>query len=64
MVLDAEGHVVLAGTAPPVEDGTFQIDFEGKLAAGRYTAVAEITVNGNAMNADIHRIPVLIAPVP
>ena len=64
MVLDVDGNVVLAGTASPVEDGTFQLDFEGKLAAGRYTAVAEITVNGNAMNADIHRIPVRIAPVP
>jgi hypothetical protein len=64
MVLDAEGKVVLAGTASPVEDGTFQIAFEGKLAGGSYTAVAEITVNGNAMNADIHRIPVRVAPVP
>jgi len=64
MVLDAEGKVVLAGTATPAEDATFQMDFDGKLAAGRYTAVAEITVNGNAMNADIQRIPVRIAPVP
>ena len=64
MVLDADGNVVLAGTASPVEDRTFQIDFEGKLAAGRYTAVAEITVNGNAMNAGIQRIPVRVAPVP
>ena len=64
MVLDAEGKVVLAGTASPVEDGTFQIAFEGKLAAGSYTAVAEITVNGNAMNADIHRIPVRVGSVP
>jgi hypothetical protein len=64
MVLDGDDKVVLAGTVSPVEDGTFQIAFEGKLAAGSYTAVAEITVNGNAMNADIHRIPVRVAPVP
>ena len=61
MVVDTEGTVVLAGTAPPAEDATFRMDFDGKLPAGRYTAVAEITVNGNAMNADIQRIPVLIS---
>ena len=60
MVLDTEGNVVLAGTATPAEDATFQMDFVRKLPAGRYTAVAEITVNGNAMNADIQRIPVVI----
>ena len=61
MVLDAEGNVVLAGTSTPAEDATFQMSFDGKLPAGRYTAIAEITVNGNAMNADIQRIPVLIS---
>jgi hypothetical protein len=61
MVLDTEGNVVLAGTATPAEDATFQMNFDGKLPAGRYTVVAEITVNGNAMNADIQRIPVVIS---
>jgi len=64
MVLDAEGKVVLAGTATPAEDATFKMDFDGKLAAGRYTAVVEITANGNAMNAEIRRIPMHVAPVP
>ena len=64
MVLDSEGHVVLAGTATPAENSTFQMVFAGKLASGRYTMVAQITVNGNAMNADIQRIPVRVRPVP
>jgi len=64
MVLDSEGNVVLAGTATPSENATFQMVFAGKLAAGSYTMLAQITVNGNAMNADIQRIPVHVAPVP
>jgi hypothetical protein len=63
MVLDAEGKVVLAGTATPSEDATFQMEFDGRLAAGRYTAFVEIAVNGNTMNADIQRIPVRIGNV-
>jgi hypothetical protein len=64
IVLDAEGKVVLAGTATPSEDATFQMDFDGRLAAGRYTAVVEITENGNTMNADIQRVPLRVGPVP
>jgi hypothetical protein len=37
------------------------VDLKGKLAPGRYTVFAEIIVNGNAMNAEIQRIPVLIS---
>lgn len=62
MVLDAQGNAVLAGIAAPSADATFQMNFDGKLGAGRYTVVAEITVNGNEMNADIRRIPLLVAP--
>lgn len=64
VVMDAEGRVVLAGLAPLADDATFQVDLNGKLAAGRYTMLAEINVNGNAMNADIRRIDVLISPGP
>ncbi len=64
MVLDSEGHVVLAGTATAAENATFQVVFAGKLAPGLYTMLAEITVNGNAMNADIQRIPVRVRLVP
>jgi hypothetical protein len=64
MVVDDKGHVVLAGLATLADDATFQVDLNGRLAAGRYTAVAEITVNRNAMNAEIRRIPVSISSTP
>ncbi len=64
VVMDTEGRVVLAGLAPLADDATFQVSFNGKLAAGRYTMRAEINVNGNAMNADIRRIDVLISSSP
>ena len=62
MVVDASRRVVLAGTAPLGADGTFVIDFAGRLAPGSYTISALIAVNGNAMNADIAGIPLSIAP--
>jgi hypothetical protein len=40
------------------------VELDGMLAAGRYTIVALIAVNGNVMNADIHRIPVVISSSP
>jgi len=43
---------------------TFQVGLKGKLAPGRYTALAAIIVNGNAMNAEIERIPVVISSNP
>ena len=64
MVMDAEGRVVLAGFAAPTEDATFHLNLNGKLAAGRYTMLAEINVNGNAMNAEIQSIDVLISATP
>ncbi|MDO8533341.1 MAG: hypothetical protein Q7S17_01175 [Xanthobacteraceae bacterium] len=64
VVMDDEGRVVLAGTAPLADDLTFQADLNGKLAAGRYIMAALIAVNGNVMNADIHRIPLLISSNP
>jgi hypothetical protein len=60
MIQDAEGNVVLAGTVDPADDRTFRIEFGDRLAAGRYTAVVEITVDGNAANAQIRRIPLEI----
>ena len=64
MVLDAQGNAALAGIATPSADGTFRMNFDGKLGAGRYTVVAEITVNGNETNADIQRIPLVVTPGP
>jgi len=57
VVTDAEGRVALAGTAPLGTDASFQIDLKDRLSPGHYTLSALIAVNGNAMNAEIHRIP-------
>ena len=64
VVMDDIGRVVLAGAVAVADDSTFQIDFDGKLATGRYTMVALIAVNGNVMNADIRNIPVVISSGP
>jgi hypothetical protein len=62
VVLDDKGGVVLAGIAASDDEVTFQIDLNGKLAAGDYTIMALIAVNGNTMNAAIRRIPARIVP--
>ena len=60
MVVNGKGEVALAGIARPQEDQTFRIELDGKLASGHYTVMVEIVVNGNAMNPEIERIPVVI----
>jgi hypothetical protein len=60
VVVDADGHVALAGSALPQDDLTFAIDLDDHLPPGQYTVTAEILVNGNAMNPQIERIPVVI----
>jgi len=60
-VMDGSGRVALAAVARPGDDATFRVDLKGKLAPGRYTVLAAIIVNGNAMNAEIERIPVVIS---
>ncbi len=64
VITDGEGRVALAGSAPPGPDGRFRIDLRARLpsASGGYTVSALIAVNGNTMNAEIHRMP-LSAPV-
>jgi hypothetical protein len=64
VVLNADGRVVLTGAARPREDLTFQIDFDGKLPPGQYNVMVEIIVNGDAMNAQIEQIPVVIGGGP
>ncbi len=59
MVIDDKDRVVLAGVAPLGQDATFRIDLGGRLPAGRYTMLAVIAVNGNVMNPDIRRIPIM-----
>ena len=60
-VIDDASRAVLAGVARPTEDASFRIDVLGKLAPGAYTVLAEIVVDGNAMNAEVRRIPLLVS---
>jgi hypothetical protein len=60
MVRDGDRRIVLTGVSRPREDLTFAIELDDRLPAGQYTVIAEILVNGNAMNAEIERIPVVI----
>jgi hypothetical protein len=59
-VLDEQGRVVTAGVVRPGDDAAFDVNLEAKLSPGRYTMLAMITVNENAMNAEIRRIPVFV----
>ena len=60
VVVDSDGRVALVGTALPQDDLTFAVELDDRLPPGRYTVMAEILVNGNAMNPEIERIPVVI----
>jgi hypothetical protein len=63
LVLDAGGRAVYAGAVMPGDDATFEVDLApAKLPGGRYELLAEILVDRNAMNAEIRRVPVSIAP--
>jgi hypothetical protein len=64
LATDSDGRVVLAGQVPLGADAAFQIDLAGKLPPGSFTLAAQIIVNGNAMNAEIRRIPIEIASTP
>jgi hypothetical protein len=61
VVVDEASRVVLEGNAPLGDARAFQIDFTGRLPPGRYTMFVTIAPNGNMMNAEIRRVPVLIA---
>ena len=58
LVTDGEGRVVLAGQVSVSADASFSLDFSSKLPSGHFTLIAQIIVNGNAMNAEIQRIPI------
>ena len=64
VVTDSAGRVVLAGKIPLGADADFHLDLSGKLQPGRFVLSAQIIVNGNAMNADIRRIPVFMSSNP
>lgn len=57
VVVDGEGKATMAGLARPGDNATFSVAIDGKLLEGNYTLLAEIVVNGNAMNAEIQRFP-------
>jgi hypothetical protein len=63
-VIDGAGRVVLAGTVTAGDDATFRLPLDAGLAPGSYTVLAEIVVNGNAVSADIRRIPLVVAAKP
>jgi hypothetical protein len=66
IVTGGDGRVALAGTATPGPDGRFRIDLKDGLppALAGYTLAMLIAVNGNTMNAEIHRMPLSAAPKP
>jgi hypothetical protein len=55
ILTDAQGHVVSAGQAAVSADASCTLDFGASLSEGRYTLLAQLIVNGNAMNAEIAR---------
>jgi hypothetical protein len=59
-VVDSAGRIALVGTALPGDDLAFAVELDDRLPPGRYTVMAEIVVNGNAMNPEIEHIPVVI----
>jgi hypothetical protein len=63
-VVHADGRIALVGVALPREDLTFAIELDGKLPAGQYAVMADVLVNGNAMNLEIKWIPVVIGRKP
>jgi hypothetical protein len=64
VVVDADGPIALLGVLFPREDLTFAVELDIRLPAGHYIVMAEIRVNGNAMNPEIERIPVVIGGKP
>jgi len=64
VVLGADGRIALVDVSLPREDLTFVIELDDRLPAGQYTVMVEILVNGNAMNPEIERIPVVIGGKP
>jgi hypothetical protein len=49
VVVEADGRIALIGVSLPREDLTFVVELDGRLPAGQYTVMAEILVNGNAI---------------
>src|SRR5262249_29024481 len=63
-VIDDAGKIALAGIVLLDKETACEIDVDGRLQAGRYTMLATLIVNGNAMNPDIKRIPITVPSSP
>jgi hypothetical protein len=61
VVTDDKSRVALSEAVAPGPDAKFLIDFKDRLPEGAYTMAAVIVVNGNAMNAEITRIPIVVS---
>ncbi len=65
VITSADGRAALTGSALLGADAGFALDLKDRLPPpGRYTLSALIAVNGNAMNAEVHRVPLVIGPQP
>ena len=60
MVADGEGRVVLAGQVALADDANFHVDISGKLSPGDFMLFAQVIVNGNAANAEIKRVLIIL----
>lgn len=61
----ADGRVALTGSVPLGADAGFVLGPKDRLPPpGRYMLSALIAVNGNVMNADIYRVPLVVGPQP
>jgi hypothetical protein len=59
-----DGRVAAAGVAVPGADASFQIDLKDRLPPGHYTLSALIAVNGNVMNPELLRMPLVVSSRP
>ncbi len=57
VAVDGNGRVALAGQGRYRDDGAMLIDLKGRLAPGSYTVSVALYPNGNAVHAEIRRIP-------
>ena len=62
VVIDSKRRVAVAGVAPLGAAGSFHVDLANRLAPGHYTLSALVAVNGNVMNAEVHRMEIVIPP--
>ena len=62
IVVNSSGHISAVGAVPLGAGAAFQLDLTDRLPPGRYRLSAVIAVNGNVMNADVHRMEFVVTP--